>query len=90
MATIEQKVTDILKARFNDIEIRFDHESGERISGFMISEEFTDMDHEARHEAVWTPLRSQLTKEERLQVLGFLVYTPKEIETYSETYEDKI
>jgi len=88
MGTIEQKIIGILKPQFADVEVRFDHEPDERISGFIISEKFLDMDHEARQGAVWKLLRSHLTSEEKQQVLGFLIYTPEEAQTYSEAYQD--
>jgi hypothetical protein len=88
MGTIEQKIIDILKAQFTDAEIRFDHEPDERISGFFISEKFLDMDHEARQGAVWKLLRAHLTPDERQQVLGFLIYTPEEVQAYTEAYQD--
>jgi acid stress-induced BolA-like protein IbaG/YrbA len=88
MGTIEQKVRDILKTQFADVEIRFDHEPGERVSGLIISEKFLDMDHEARQRTIWNLLRAHLTPEERRQVLGFLIYTPEEANAYTEAYED--
>jgi len=88
MGSIEQKVIEILKLQFADVEIRFDHDPDERISGFIISERFINMDHEARQGAVWKLLRSHLTPDERQQVLGFLIYTPEEIQAYSEAYQD--
>ncbi len=88
MGTIEQKIIDILKTQFADVEIRFDHEPDERISGFIISEKFLTMDHEARQGAVWKLLRSHLAPDERQQVLGFLIYTPEEVKAYAEAYQD--
>jgi len=88
MGTIEQKIIDILKSQFADVEIRFDHEPDERISGFIISKKFINMDHEARQGTVWKPLRSRLTPDEKQQVLGFLIYTPDEVRAYTEAYQD--
>jgi hypothetical protein len=88
MGQLEQKIIDIIRAQFTDAEIRYDHESDERISGFIISENFLDMDHEARQGAVWKLLRSHLPPEERQQVLGFLIYTPEEVKAYTEAYQD--
>ena len=88
MDQLEQKIIDIIRAQFADAEIRYDHEPDERISGFIISEKFLDMDHEARQGAVWKLLRSRLTPDEKQQVLGFLIYTPEEVQAYTEAYQD--
>ncbi|MDZ7289926.1 MAG: hypothetical protein ONB44_10095 [candidate division KSB1 bacterium] len=88
MGTIEKKIKDLLQGQYDDVEIRFDHEPGERISGFIISEKFLNMDHEARQGAIWNLLRAHLAPDERQHVLGFLIYTPEEIKAYSEAYED--
>jgi len=88
MGTIEQKIIDVLKMQFADVEVRFDHEPDERISGFIISEKFLDMDHEARQGAIWKLLRPRLAPDERRQVLGFLIYTPEEVKAYTEAYQD--
>jgi len=88
MGTVEQKIIEVLKSHLPEVEVRFDHEPDERISGFIISEKFLDMDHEARQRLVWGLLRAHLTQEERQQVLGFLVYTPEEVKFYTEAYEE--
>jgi acid stress-induced BolA-like protein IbaG/YrbA len=88
MGTIEQKVRAILKMRFSDEEIRFDHEPGERISGFIVSDKFFDMDHEARQRLISNLLYTHLAREERRQVLGFLAFTPEEERAYAEARED--
>jgi hypothetical protein len=88
MDQLEQKIIEIIRAQFTDAEIRYDHEPDERISGFIISENFLDMDHEARQGAVWKLLRAHLTPDEKQQVLGFLIYTPEEVQAYSEAYQD--
>jgi len=88
MGQLEQKIIDVIRAQFADAEIRYDHEPDERISGFIISEKFLDMDHEARQGTVWKLLRSRLTPDEKQQVLGFLIYTPEEVQAYTEAYQD--
>ncbi len=88
MDQLEQKIIEIIRTQFADAEIRYDHEPDERISGFIISEKFWDMDHEARQGAVWKLLRSHLSSEERQQVLGFLIYTSEEVKAYTEAYQD--
>ena len=88
MDQLEQKIIDIIRSQFTDAEIRYDHEPEERISGFIVSEKFLDMDHEARQGAVWKLLRSRLTPDEKQQVLGFLIYTPEEVQAYTEAYQD--
>jgi acid stress-induced BolA-like protein IbaG/YrbA len=86
MATIEQKVKELLQLQFREDEIQFDHEAGERISGFIVSEKFEGLDSEARHEMIWRDLRANLTSEERRQVLGFLAFTPAEDKVYEEAF----
>jgi stress-induced morphogen len=88
METFEQKVKDILDLRFKDDEIQFNHEPGEPIHGFIISEKFDGLDSEARHELIWSLLRKHLTPEERQQIIGFLDYTPAEKEFYTEAFQD--
>lgn len=88
MDTFEQKVRDILKMRFSDEEIRFDHEPGERISGFIVSNKFLDMEHLARQKMISSLLFTHLSKEERRHVLGFLAFTPEEEQFYLEARED--
>lgn len=88
METIEQKVRNALTAHFAGEEIRFDHEPDERVSGFIVSDKFLDMDHEARQGLIWGLLRAHLSKEERQEVLGFLAYTPAEEKFYLEAYQD--
>jgi len=88
MDTIEQKVREVLKRRFSNEEIRFDHEPGERVSGFIVSEKFLDMDHLSRQKLISSLLFTYLTKEERRHVLGFLAFTPEEERFYAEARED--
>jgi len=68
MESIEQKVREVLKRRFSDEEIRFDHEPGERASGFIVSNKFLDMDHLNRQKLISSLLFTCLTKEERRHV----------------------
>ena len=86
MATIEQIVRELLKLQFREDEIQFDHEPGERISGFIISSKFEGLDSEARHEMIWRDLSARLTLEERRQVLGFLAFTPAEDKAYETAF----
>jgi len=88
MVTIEKRVRGILKKKFADEEIRFDHEPGEQISGFIVSEKFLDMDHEARQGLIWDLLNAHLSLEEQQQILGFLAFTPAEEKFYIEAYAD--
>ncbi len=86
MAAIEQKVKELLKLQFREDEIQFDHEPGERISGFIVSAKFEGLDSEARHEMIWRDLSTNLSLEERRQVLGFLAFTPAEDKAYAEAF----
>jgi hypothetical protein len=82
-----KKIGSILRKRFEDIEIRFDHEKGERISGFLISKKFSRMSHFTRQGVIWKLLRENLSDTQQRKILGFLIYTPREIQAYSEAYE---
>ena len=88
MEQIEHKVREVLKQTFTDNEIRFDHEPGERISGFIVSNSFVGMDHEERQKLIWTLLRSHLNQDERKRILAFLAFTPDEEQFYSQAYDD--
>ncbi len=88
MGTLEKKIEQLLRDRFDDIEIRFDHEKGERISGSLISRKFSRMSHLSRQGAIWKLLRENLTATQQQKILGFLIYTPKEIQSYNEAYEN--
>lgn len=87
MGALEKKIAGILKERFDDIEIRYDHEKGERISGFLISQKFSRMTPFTRQSAVRKLLRENLSETQQRKILGFLIYTPREIQMYSEAYE---
>lgn len=86
MATTEQKVKELLKLQFREDEIQFDHEPGERVSGFIISSKFEGLDSEARHDMIWRDLSRHLSLEERRRVLAFLAFTPAEDKAYAEAF----
>jgi hypothetical protein len=87
MEVLERKVRTVLNMKFTDEEIRFDHDPGERISGFIVSDKFLDMDHETRQDLLWELFGTHLTPEEQQQVLGFFALTTHENQAYSEDYE---
>ena len=46
------------------------------------------MDHESRQRAVRDVLRKHISSEERQDILGFLIYTPEEMDLYSNAFEE--
>jgi acid stress-induced BolA-like protein IbaG/YrbA len=84
METFEQKIKAILLELFAEHELQLETEPDGRVSGFIISDKFMDMDHLTRQRKIWSLLRKGLTKNEQMKVLGFVAFTPAEHEAYSE------
>ncbi|MCI0698872.1 hypothetical protein L0337_43590 [candidate division KSB1 bacterium] len=84
METFEQKIKDILLELFAEHELQLETEPDGRVSGFIISDKFMDMDHLARQRKIWSLLRKKLTKTEQMKILGFVAFTSAEHEAYSE------
>jgi acid stress-induced BolA-like protein IbaG/YrbA len=84
METFAKKVKDILLEFFAEDELQIETEPDGRVSGFIITDKFIDMDHLARQRKVWSLLRKKLTKSEQMKILGFVAFTPAEHEAYSE------
>jgi acid stress-induced BolA-like protein IbaG/YrbA len=84
METFEKKIKDILLELFAEDELQLETEPDGRVSGFIISDKFVDMDHLARQRKVWSLLRKKLSKTEQMKILGFVAFTPAEHEAYSE------
>ncbi|MGH7597489.1 MAG: hypothetical protein ACREOI_14135 [bacterium] len=84
MENFEQKIKDILLELFAEHELQVETEPDGRVSGFIISDKFMDMDHLARQRKIWGLLRKKLTKTEQMKILGFVAFTPAEHEAYSE------
>jgi hypothetical protein len=84
METLERKVKDVLLELFAEHEIQIEDNPNGRVSGFIISDKFSDMNHEARYHKIWGPLRKKLTKSEQSKILGFIAFTPAEYEGYCE------
>jgi acid stress-induced BolA-like protein IbaG/YrbA len=84
METFEKKIKDILLELFAEPELQLETEPDGRVSGFIISDKFVDMDHLARQRKIWSLLRKKLTKTEQMKILGFVAFTPAEHEAYSE------
>ena len=84
MAAIQQKVKEILSEIFSDQEIQIDLNQNGRVAGFIVSEKFAGMDHEARQRKIWSLLEKKITRAERSKILGFIAFTPEEHEVYSE------
>jgi acid stress-induced BolA-like protein IbaG/YrbA len=84
MAPIEQKVRKILSEYFEQDEIQFETNPDDRVSGFIISEKFADMDDFNRQSHIWSLLRKNMSKPEQAIVIGFIAFTPAEFEAYRE------
>lgn len=84
METFAKKIKDILLEFFAEDELQIETEPDGRVSGFIISDKFIDMDHLARQRKIWSLLRKKLTKSEQMKILGFVAFTPAEHEAYSE------
>ena len=84
MEAFEKKINAILLELFAGHELQLETEPDGRVSGFIISDKFVDMDHLARQRKIWSLLRKKLTKAEQMKILGFVAFTPAEHEAYSE------
>lgn len=84
METFEKKIRAILLELFPEPEFQLETEPDGRVSGFIISDKFVDMDHLGRQRKIWSLLRKHLTKTEQMKILGFVAFTPAEHEAYSE------
>ncbi len=84
MAPIEQKVREIFSKHFERDEIQFETNPDDRVSGFIISEKFIDMDDFNRQSHLWNLLRKNMSKSEQAKVIGFIAFTPDEYEAYRE------
>lgn len=81
---LEQKVKNILLNLFSESELKLETEPDGRVSGFIISDKFIDVDELERQHMIWKLLRPNITKSERSQIIGFLTFTPLGYEVYSE------
>ncbi len=80
---LEKKVKNILSELFAEHELKLETEPDGRVSGFIISDQFLNMDIKDRIHVVRNLLRKKLTQPEQRQILGFLTFTPVEYEAYS-------
>ncbi len=84
METLEQKVKRILVEYFDENEIQFDDNPDGRVSGFIISEKFLDVDDLERQIKISGILRKSLSVPEQKKVMGFFPFTPEEYQAYRE------
>ena len=81
---LEKKVKNILLNLFAESELKLETEPDGRVSGFVISDKFIDVEALECQRMIWKLLRPNITKSERSQIIGFLTFTPMEYEVYSE------
>ena len=76
MEAFKKKIKESLLELFAEQELQLETEPDGRVSGFIISDKFMDMDHLARQRKIWALLRKRLTKTEQMKILGFVAFTP--------------
>jgi acid stress-induced BolA-like protein IbaG/YrbA len=81
---LEVKVKNILLQRFAEDELKLETDSKGRVSGFIVSDQFIDVDDLERQDMIWDLLLPQITPTERGSIIAFLPFTPVEYEAYSE------
>ena len=72
MEAFKKKIKESLLELFAEQELQLETEPDGRVSGFIISDKFMDMDHLARQRKIWALLRKRLTKTEQMKILGFV------------------
>ncbi len=83
MDKLKNKVKNSLLAFFKENELIFEENPDGRVSGFIVSKKFTDMDELARQRKIWQLLQHNLTLSERSKIIGFITFTPKEHKAYT-------
>ncbi|NUO82649.1 hypothetical protein HUU05_21465 [candidate division KSB1 bacterium] len=84
METLEQKVKRILAEYFDENEIQLDDNPDRRVSGFIISPKFLDVDDFERQTKISGLLRKNLSVPEQKRVIGLFPFTPEEYQAYRE------
>jgi len=83
MDKLKEKVKISLLEFFTERELQFEENPDGRVSGFIISKKFVEMDELARQKKIWELLRKKLKEAERTKVIGFITFTPREYKAYT-------
>jgi len=83
MDKLKEKVKGSLLEFFTERELQFEENPDGRVSGFIISPKFVEMDELARQKKIWELLRKKLKEAERTKVIGFITFTPREYKAYT-------
>jgi hypothetical protein len=83
MDKLKSKVKTSLLEFFKENELLFEENPDGRVSGFIVSRKFIDMDELARQRKIWELLQKRLTPSERSKVIGFITFTPREHKAYT-------
>lgn len=84
METIEEKVKKILAEYFEENGIQLESTPEGNISGFIVSEKFSEVEGVNRQKLIRSLLRKNLGAPEQKRVLGFFAMTPLEYQGYRE------
>jgi len=84
METIEQKVRKILAEYFEENGIELECTPEGNVSGFIVSEKFSEVEGMNRQKLIRSLLRKNLGAREQKRVLGFFAMTPLEYQGYRE------
>lgn len=83
MDKLKEKVKNSFLEFFTERELQFEDNPDGRVSGFIISKKFVEMDELARQNKIWGLLRTNLKMTERSKVIGFITFTPREYKAYT-------
>lgn len=83
MDKLRKKVKNSLLEFFTENELLFEENPDGRVSGFIVSKKFTDLDELARQRKIWELLQKNLTQSERSKIIGFITFTPREHKAYT-------
>jgi len=83
MDKLKNKVKNSLLAFFKENELLFEENPDGRVSGFIVSKKFTNLDELARQRKIWELLQKNLTLAERSKIIGFITFTPREHKAYT-------
>jgi acid stress-induced BolA-like protein IbaG/YrbA len=75
-----RRVKTLLNDEFPDADaLKFElNEDGDKISGYIVSREFTGMEDADRQDRVWDVLEKILSPSEQSRILSVLAYTPED------------
>jgi hypothetical protein len=83
MDKLGKKVKSSLLEFFTENELLFEKNPDGRVSGFIVSNKFADMDELTRQRKIWKLLQKNLTRSERSKIIGFITFTPREHKAYT-------